>query len=121
MALRSRYFDFSHIAFIAGNVLLQGEQQALGMFRGQDHTTLDFGLRHTGKDRRKVDDKFRNRMRDDRQIDVITLSYVLAQIYLHFLILCHSIEFLTCMDKIIHFSIPLPTREGKVMENLSTL
>jgi hypothetical protein len=60
-------------------------------------------------------------MRDDRQIDVITLSYVLAQIYLHFLIFCHSIEFLACMDKIIHFSIPLPTREGKVMENLSTL
>lgn len=80
MAPRSRYFDFSHIAFIAGNVLLQGEQQALGMFRGQDHTTLNLAFGTPGRTVAKSMMNSENRMCDDRQIDVIALGYVLAQI-----------------------------------------
>ena len=62
------------VALITCDVLLQREQQTLGVLRGENHATLDIRLLHTGQYCREVDDELRRRVCDNRQIRDVSPS-----------------------------------------------
>lgn len=51
--------DFCDVALIAGDVLLQREEQSLGVFGRKDDTAFDVGLLQSRECSGKVDNKLR--------------------------------------------------------------
>ena len=89
--------DFCDITLIASNILLQREQQSLGVLGREDYAALDISLLQSGERSGEVNDKLRRRVRNDGQVGIVTLGYLLGQVDLNalFLKICHKSTFIT--------------------------
>jgi hypothetical protein len=96
-----RQFDLSKLLLLAGDVLLQGKEQALGVLRSHDHSTEDL-RRSDGEHVREVDDKLAGGVVDHRQVAILAGSHLGFQLYLYllFVVFCHnSISFYSFIIK----------------------
>ena len=87
-------------ALVACDILLQRQQQALGVLRGEDYATANTCLRQSWKHRCKVYDKLLGGVCDDCQVAVVTLTHLLVKLYLDtlFLSLAHSLTVLKLLE-----------------------
>ena len=68
-----RDMDLADVAFVTRDILLQRQQQPLGMLGRKNHATLHTRLGHAGQHRREVDYELRCRVRYDREVGVVAL------------------------------------------------
>ena len=88
--------DGTILLLVSHDVLLQGTEQTLGMFRSQDDTALHLCLGHTWQYACEVDDEIAAGVSDDGEVCIVALCYVGGQFNLELSGLRDLVLFVYC-------------------------
>jgi hypothetical protein len=79
--------DATYVGLVACHIVLQREEQSLGVLGSEDYAAVYRSLWHTWQKRREVDDELRGGVRYNGQIRVVTLRYLWVELYINSVLL----------------------------------
>ena len=92
--------DFAKLLFILLQVVLQGEEESLGVFGSHDDTAAHFGFLHAGHHADEVENELAGRVGEDGEVAIHALCHLGLQLNLKLLVLlfvCHRNVYIICI------------------------